>query len=126
MKPDFQRLRDLRALHYSLLIEALKEDPSDVVRHEAAFVIGEWCERVSEQDRSDIRKEGMLALFRAAETDKSILVRHEAALALAQFRNAAALALLLRLTLDSASEVRSSACYAIEQMLLDDASKSAQ
>ncbi len=55
----------------ALLGQVLREDPDPVVRHEAAFVLGELADPA-----------GVAALAEAAEGDASALVRHEAAEAL--------------------------------------------
>ncbi len=55
----------------ALLGKVLEEDPDPVVRHEAAFVLGELADPA-----------GVPALARAAEEDPSALVRHEAVEAL--------------------------------------------
>ncbi len=55
----------------ALLARVLGEDPDPVVRHEAAFVLGELADPA-----------GVPALAEAAEGDDSALVRHEAVEAL--------------------------------------------
>jgi len=99
-----QRLKELRSLAPSQLCEALLNDGSDVVRHEAAFLLGE-------------QKSGLHNLIEAAG-DRSILVRHEVALALANFPASEVLNQLLLMHEDAAKEVRSSADYAIQQLML--------
>lgn len=78
----------------ALLGKVLKEDSDAVVRHEAAFVLGELADPA-----------GVAALAGAAEEDSSALVRHEAVEALgwiATPESAKALRLALK---DSVSEV---------------------
>lgn len=106
------RLKRLRELSDASLIQALNEDGSDVVRHEAAFILG------------DRMREGLLAqsvlafkaLTVASLFDPSILVRHETALALASFKQHGPQRILAALLTDEAQEVRDSASYAIEEL----------
>lgn len=55
----------------ALLARVLKEDPDPIVRHEAAFVLGELADPA-----------GVPALAEAVRSDPSDLVRHESAEAL--------------------------------------------
>ena len=57
---------------FKLLCKILKTDPSPVIRHEAAFVLGNFKE-----------KRVLPHLFHSIKKDKSDLVRHEAIEALA-------------------------------------------
>lgn len=93
------------------LIESLKKDDSDVVRHEAAFILGE---RKREQKLAD-EKAAFEALCDSCLFDKSILVRHEGALALAAFGEQAEPYLQAAL-IDTVKEVRDSATYALQDM----------
>lgn len=108
----FERLNQLRALKDADILSALTDDESDVVRHEAAFILG------------DRKREGTLleiesvfkALGESILEDKSTLVRHEAALALANFDKVESLKFLKFALCDSVTEVRESAAYAIEDL----------
>jgi len=94
------------------VIRVLQQDPSDVVRHEAAFILGDWKERCPNETRS----RSLEALIRACR-DQSILVRHEAALSLAAWKCERAIETLATLCHDSAPEVRGSALHALVEML---------
>jgi HEAT repeat protein len=88
-------------------------DESDVVRHEAAFIIGD----LERQSRLKDSARALDSLCQAAK-DPSILVRHEVALALSKFnRRLQALECLLLLARDPVREVYGSANYAIAEML---------
>jgi HEAT repeat protein len=91
---------------------ALRNDESDVVRHEAAFIL------------SALKKQGLLhddniALSELIEafSDKSILVRHEIALSLAAFPCEEAIDALLHHSSDPAQEVKESVRFALVEML---------
>ena len=105
---QFERLKGLRELHGSLLREALLRDKSDVVRHEAAFICaGDILPRSGDG--------GLPPPSRSRATP--ILVRHECCLSLAKFKTPKSLASLLDAANDPSPEVRSSARYAIEEMM---------
>jgi len=104
----FERLRELREKSAPMVAQALTVDECDVVRHEAAFVLGDSFAQVPEM-------EGVL--IRSALNDSSVLVRHEACLALAKFKTVNALRALLECMKDAAPEVRGSAAYAVEEMM---------
>jgi HEAT repeat protein len=93
------------------LTQALLQDQSDVVRHEAAFIIGDLNSKVRLKDSCRA-----LDALRHAAQDRSILVRHEVALALAKFVQGAAKECLLKLEEDRAREVADSARYALEEI----------
>ena len=92
-----------------IIVDALKQDLNDVVRHEAAFLLG------------DLKKQGKLAnpaaamrvLIVQARADSSILVKHEAALALANFPCEESVSFLVELCAHESKEVVSSALYAL-------------
>ncbi len=108
-----ERLKRLRDQSDSYVIGVLIEDDSDVVRHEAAFILGD------RMHGGTLTKpeEAFGTLCHSAELDPSILVRHEAALSLANFKTALSKRILERLLFDPAPEVQSSARYALEDML---------
>jgi HEAT repeat protein len=109
-----QRLAALNDLNDSDLAMALMKDESDVVRHEAAFLLGQRGKERNLED-SDLTLEWLCkGCF-----DKSILVRHEVALALANFKGEKSLLFLSRLHLDQVQEVRDSAEYALHQLFSD-------
>jgi HEAT repeat protein len=105
-----QRLQALSGLSEWDLRKALRNDRSDVVRHEAAFLLGQ----AAKEKIYDLQ--GTLDDLDTAASDSSILVRHEAALALANFKAERSVSILARLVTDDAIEVRDSALYALVQM----------
>lgn len=107
-----ERLKALRDLKDEDLINTLELDGSDVVRHEAAFILGE---RMKESTLTLVSV-AFQALCVASLFDPSILVRHETALALANFKNNGSLRFLNFLLTDPSQEVRDSASYAIEEL----------
>src|SRR5437667_12037382 len=102
-----ERLAEMREMPMDLVIEALLRDESEIVRHEAAFVLGETAAP---------DEEALWALLRAAD-DTSILVRHEVALALVMFPEEVSAKCLVKLLKDPIAEVSRSAEYALIQML---------
>lgn len=116
-----QRLARLQALASGEITIAVQEsleaslscDASDVVRHEAAFILGD-LQKAAQLIASE---SALLGLCRAADNDPSVLVRHEAALSLAKWPGEAAVKALVKLCSDVSAEVRSSAAYAITEML---------
>ena len=104
-----QRLAELRGKAIALVTESLLRDESDVVRHEAAFILGEKAE--------DPRREEILDCLCSAAADPSILVRHEVALALAKFPSEKSVKQLFKLARDRSDEVSGSAEYALVDML---------
>jgi HEAT repeat protein len=101
------------ALLDDLTLEDLKKflvtDECPVVRHEAAFKLGE---------RFGGNPEAAHALCEAS-ADRSILVRHEVALALAHFPCEQTAAVLVDMVLDPSPDVAASAQFAIVQMVYD-------
>lgn len=94
------------------LMKALLQDESDVVRHEAAFLLG----HLRGENRLPSYGQVLQSLLKAAN-DTSILVRHEVALALANFEAESVMPVLLTLHLDAALEVRSSAEFALQELM---------
>jgi hypothetical protein len=89
----------------ALLIHALRTDPSPLVRHEAAFVVG-YIGGPRELQEAQ----------RALKQDPSFLVRHEAAMALAEIGTLSDLALLTECTADENEEVTISCEFAIARI----------
>lgn len=109
MEPDGKRLA---LASEQALIKALDNDNSQVVRHEAAFLLGDCQSRGVLNDSQNVFLE-----LRAATKQKSILVRHEVALALGKFRGSnEAVQCLLFLYRDSALEVSESAEHALVEL----------
>lgn len=102
-----ERLKGLSHLCHSDLIKALRGDLSDVVRHEAAFLITQFA----------YLDDTVKGLCDAAKLDPSILVRHEACLSLAKFKTKLAFDTLADCMADKSPEVVSSARYALEEMV---------
>ena len=88
-----------------LLMNVLLDDPSPLVRHEAAFALG-W---VGNQTCAPV-------LRRALANDKSLLVRHEAAMALAEFGEKADIESLEKGLKDRSKEVAISCQVALQRI----------
>lgn len=102
-----ERLRGLREMDQLSVVDRLLGDECDVVRHEAAFVLGD----------THAECVGTIEALKRAAKDKSILVRHEVALALAKCPGESAIDCLASLCGDSAGEVARSARFALMEML---------
>jgi len=89
----------------ALLTHVLRHDPSPLVRHEAAFVVGYIG---GPKELQEAR--------RALKQDPSFLVRHEAAMALAEIGTLTDLALLTECTVDENEEVTISCEFAIARI----------
>ncbi len=83
----------------------LKNDPNELVRHEAAFSLGQMCLR-----------SGIKPLEDATRNDESLFVRHEAAVALGVIGSQDARETLQRALLDSSEQVRDSAVVALSNL----------
>lgn len=95
------------------LVAILSEDPNGIVRHEAAFVLGELYERhIISGDLA------LQALMRAARCDASVVARHEAIESLAAFRGDQVRDLLLELASDRNDDIAKTAAIALEQWRL--------
>ena len=90
-----------------MLKKFLAHDPSSVIRHEAAFLLG-----------ATESEEAVKYLIHAIKTDKSNLVRHEAIEALGDLgvSSPQALHLLLRLTRSEVTFIRETAEIALETL----------
>lgn len=84
------------------------DDDNQIVRHEAAFVLGELREtgRIAEGV-------GAAALLKAATCDKSPVVRHEAAEAIYCFNSASVDQILTQLLCDEVEDVRVTAAISL-------------
>ncbi len=87
------------------IARVLKNDPSELVRHEAAFSLGQMCYS------SCVRH-----LEEATLNDSSMFVRHEAAIALGVVGNAGAKAALVRALDDAEKPVVESAIVALSNI----------
>jgi deoxyhypusine monooxygenase len=83
----------------------LKNDPNELVRHEAAFSLGQMCLR-----------SGIKPLEDATSNDESLFVRHEAAVALGVIGSQDARETLQNALLDSSEQVRDSAVVALSNL----------
>lgn len=83
----------------------LKKDPNELVRHEAAFSLGQMCLR-----------SGIKPLEDATRNDPSLFVRHEAAVALGVIGSQEARETLQKALLDSSEQVRDSAVVALSNL----------
>lgn len=83
----------------------LKNDPNELVRHEAAFSLGQMCLR-----------SGIPPLEDATRNDRSLFVRHEAAVALGVIGSQEARETLQKALLDSSEQVRDSAVVALSNL----------
>jgi len=85
--------------------KVLKDDPNELVRHEAAFSLGQMCYR-----------SGVRPLEDAVKNDPSFFVRHEAAIALGVIGSQDAKATLQGALSDSSEPVRESAVVALSNL----------
>jgi HEAT repeat protein len=92
-------------LSRQLLMNILLNDPSPLVRHEAAFALG-W---IGDQTCAPV-------LRRALANDTSLLVRHEAAMALAEFSSNADIQSLEKGLQDRSKEVAISCQVALQRI----------
>ncbi len=83
----------------------LKNDPNELVRHEAAFSLGQMCLR-----------SGIGPLEDATKNDPSLFVRHEAAVALGVIGAKEAKATLEKALYDPSEQVRDSAVVALSNL----------
>lgn len=89
----------------ALLAHVLRTDPSPLVRHEAAFVVG--CIGGPTE---------LQVVRRALKEDPSFLVRHEAAMALAEIGGLSDVALLIECASDENEEVTISCEFAVARI----------
>jgi deoxyhypusine monooxygenase len=88
-----------------LLSQSLMEDPSPLVRHEAAFAMGQLT-----------FKSAVPALLEAMKNDESVLVRHESAVALGSIGDDRARQDLMATLSDPDEDVRVSARIALADL----------
>ena len=89
----------------SHIAKVLKNDPNELVRHEAAFSLGQMCLR-----------SGIKPLEDATRHDPSLFVRHEAAVALGVIGSQEAKETLQTALQDSSEQVRDSAVVALSNL----------
>lgn len=89
----------------SYVSKVLKNDSNELVRHEAAFSLGQMCYR-----------SGVKPLEDAVKNDPSFFVRHEAAIALGVIGSQDAKATLQNALSDSSEPVRESAVVALSNL----------
>ena len=87
------------------ITKVLKNDSNELVRHEAAFSLGQMCYR-----------SGIKPLEEAVRNDPSFFVRHEAAIALGVIGSQEAKETLQRALADSSEPVRESAVVALSNL----------
>ena len=87
------------------IAKVLKNDPNELVRHEAAFSLGQMCLR-----------SGIKPLEDATRHDPSLFVRHEAAVALGVIGSQEARETLQTALQDSSEQVRDSAVVALSNL----------
>jgi hypothetical protein len=97
----------------SFLARVLASDGDPVVRHEAAFVIGEL--KASGHVPGNLL---LKALCRAALTDNSLIVVHEAAEALGNFDGVDVISTLSKLEQHVHPDVRATAAISLEEISL--------
>ena len=91
------------------LAQALKTDPSPIVRHECAFALGETaCPKLSVEP-----------LKKACKEDTSIFVRHEALLALATLGDKDNIPFIQTFLKDKDPEIVESAEIALQRLKMD-------
>lgn len=89
----------------SHISKVLKHDSNELVRHEAAFSLGQMCLR-----------SGILPLEDATKNDPSLFVRHEAAVALGVIGSQDAKETLQKALHDPSQQVRDSAVVALSNL----------
>ena len=89
----------------SHVAKILKNDPNELVRHEAAFSLGQMC-----------YGSGVKPLEDAVRNDPSFFVRHEAAIALGVIGSQVAKETLQKALNDSSEPVRESAVVALSNL----------
>ena len=87
------------------IAKVLKNDPNELVRHEAAFSLGQMC-----------YQSGILPLEDATKNDSSMFVRHEAAIALGVIGSQNSKETLEKALNDSEESVRDSAVVALSNL----------
>ncbi|MFZ1076441.1 MAG: HEAT repeat domain-containing protein [Nitrosotalea sp.] len=87
------------------IASVLKKDSNELVRHEAAFSLGQMCLR-----------SGISPLEDATRNDPSLFVRHEAAVALGVIGSQDAKETLQKALEDSSEQVRDSAVVALSNL----------
>lgn len=87
------------------IAKVLKNDPNELVRHEAAFSLGQMCYR-----------SGIKPLEDATQNDPSMFVRHEAAIALGVIGSKEAKTALEKALDDPDAPVRDSAIVALSNL----------
>jgi len=95
---------------FPLFLDGLKNDPSGLVRHEAAFGIGIMG-----------NKSHCEALIEALLNDKNPMVRHEAAIAMAELGSQEHIEILAKACEDTHQDVVVSAQFAIQNILVKSA-----
>lgn len=88
-------------------LDGLKNDPSGLIRHEAAFGIGLMG-----------NKSHCEALIEVMLNDRNPIVRHEAAIAIAELGNQEHIEILAKVCEDAHEDVIASAQFAIQNILL--------
>ena len=83
----------------------MKNDPNELVRHEAAFSLGQMC-----------YQSGILPLEDATKNDSSMFVRHEAAIALGVIGSQNSKETLEKALNDPEESVRDSAVVALSNL----------
>lgn len=89
----------------SAIYKTLKNDPCEIVRHEAAFVLGETASR-----------ESIINLKTAVIEDLSVIVKHEGLLALGTIANKEVIPFLEEQKKSRISLIRESAKIALERI----------
>ena len=89
----------------NIISKVLKEDVDELVRHEAAFSLGQWG-----------FTSGIKALSDAVNNDSSLFVRHEAAVALGVIGSEDAREILITTLNDPSEEVKKSAIVALANL----------
>jgi len=87
------------------IAKVLKNDPNELVRHEAAFSLGQMC-----------YQSGILPLEDATKNDSSMFVRHEAAIALGVIGSQNSKETLEKALNDPDESVRDSAVVALSNL----------
>ncbi len=97
-------------LSLDIIIKVLQNDPNQIVRHEAAYCIGEFTEKKFHN--------AVDALIEAIETDKSEIVKHEAMLALGNLGDDGGMKALIGFIDHNNSNLRITAEISLERLIM--------
>jgi HEAT repeat protein len=103
-------LRSLEDFVEELVVSVLQNDPNPIVRHEAAFVLGQLY-----STGHIVGRRSLAALCECAQGDRSVVVRHECAESLGSFRGRKAFVTLQSLLHDPEPDVVVTSLIALDR-----------